>query len=115
MVNTPVVVSFASDLKNWVESRLSKVPALYEVEPVAPWTPWCPWAPVEPVAPVSPLSPVLAKVIITSSLLLNPPLPVLPETWAQVTLKYPLASTKEDIVNSAKSSAFVLLDILKLN
>ena len=62
------------------------------------------------MAPVSPLSPVLAKVIITSSLLLNE---VEPEIYEDGTLKYPVASVIEPvIVNNAKSSAFKRLEIL---
>jgi hypothetical protein len=56
------------------------------------------------------LSPVLAKVIITSSLLLNE---VEPEIYEDGTLKYPVASVIEPvIVNNAKSSAFKRLEIL---
>ena len=45
IVRLPVVVSLASDLKNCVESKLSRVLAFVVVKPPAP----C--APVDPVAP----------------------------------------------------------------
>tara|TARA_B100001939_G_scaffold72671_1_gene60881 strand:- start:2377 stop:2553 length:177 start_codon:yes stop_codon:yes gene_type:complete len=58
------------------------------------------------------LSPVLAKVIITSSLLEKDVAE--PDILEQGTLKYPVASViAPSMVKIAKSSAFNLLEILK--
>jgi len=66
------------------------------VEPVPPEDPAAPCAPVAPCAPAEPASPVLANVIETSALLEKEV--TLPETYATVTLKYPVASVNDEIV-----------------
>jgi len=82
--------------------------ALFIVGPVAPVVPV---APVMPVAPVVPISPVRAKVMITSSVLVKDVAE--PETYPHETVKYPVSSVMEEIVNSAKSAESALLEILK--
>jgi hypothetical protein len=57
------------------------------------------------------MSPVLAKVIIISSALSNAEAE--PDTYEELTTKYPVSSLIEDIVNIAKSLGSNLFDILK--
>ena len=64
--------------------------------PVPPADPDEPEAPCAPCAPVAPASPVLANVMETSAPLEKDV--TLPETYATVTLKYPVASTNDAIV-----------------
>ena len=67
-----------------------------------------PPAPCAPCAPVAPASPVLANVIDTSELLLN--VVTLPDTYATVTLKYPVASVRDAIVYNTNSSGLVFVE-----
>jgi hypothetical protein len=81
------------------------------VGPVAPVMPVAPVGPVLPVGPCAPTSPVRAKVMITSSALVKDVAE--PETYPQSTVKYPVSSVMEEIVNNAKSVESALLEILK--
>ena len=57
---------------------------------------------------MEPASPVLANVMDTAELFVNDV--TLPETYATVTLKYPVASTNDAIVYKTNSSGSVLVE-----